>query len=57
MYHHSVQVARLRQTIDSGGLVPRFPLSRRSMRGGSTADFVSALGDNAESDDEFFDPQ
>ena len=48
------QVARLRQTIEAGGLLP---LSRRSVRGGSTADFVSARGDNTESEDEFFDPK
>ena len=53
----SLQVARLRQTVESGGFLPRLPLSRRSMRGGSTADFVSAQEDNTESDDEFFDPK
>ena len=52
-----LQVARLRQAIEAGGLFPRLPPSRRSTRGGSTADFVSAQGDNTESDDDFFDPQ
>lgn len=53
------QVARLRQSVETGGLFSRLPgPSRRSMRGGgSTADFVSAQGDNTESDDEFFEPK
>ena len=51
------QVARLRQTVENGGLLPRLPPSRRSWRGGSTADFMSAQEDNTESDDEFFDPK
>ena len=51
-----VQVARLRQSIEAGGLLTRLN-SRRSVRGGSTADFVSARGDNTESDDDFFDPK
>ena len=52
-----LQVARLRQAIEAGGLFGRFPSSYRSTRGGSTADFVSAQGDNVQSDDEFFDPK
>ena len=51
-----VQVARLRQSIEAGGLLTRLN-SRRSVPGGSTADFVSARGDNTESDDDFFDPK
>ena len=53
----TLQVARLRQAIEAGGLFGRFPSSYRSTRGGSTADFVSAQGDNVQSDDEFFDPK
>ena len=54
------QIARLRQTVESCGVLPcggQLPPSRRSMRGASTADFVSAQEDNTESDDEFFDPK
>ncbi|CAI8011608.1 Regulator of microtubule dynamics protein 1, partial [Geodia barretti] len=55
----TAEIARLRQTVESCGVLPcggQLPPSRRSMRGASTADFVSAQEDNTESDDEFFDP-
>ena len=50
------QVARLRQVLEAGGVISQLG-SGRSLRGGSTADFVSAQGDNPESDEDFFDPK